>query len=121
MNQRLDTFLKHTFDIPYGVIQKLLRTKKIYTLTSEGKTSKPDYRLQISDQINYPKTLKLREVILNETHFEEETITQKYDPEKAKIIQGMVIYEDENYLILTRSLISHPKEAKTKTIISFPC
>ena len=61
INQRLDVFLKQNFELPYPAIQRLLRTKKINVMTKTGKNSKPDYRLQISDEIKYPITLKPKE------------------------------------------------------------
>ena len=102
INQRLDVFLKQNFELPYPAIQRLLRTKKINVMTKTGKNSKPDYRLQISDEIKYPITLKPKEKneIFNENSENEEK--NEYNEEKAKIIKGMLIYEDENFIILNK-------------------
>ncbi len=87
--QRLDRWLKKKFPhIPFGQMQKLLRTGQVRV---DGKRAKPDTRLAGGQELRLPPMLSNAEVA-------EKTI----DARDHAFIQSLVIYEDEDIVAINK-------------------
>jgi len=87
--QRLDRFLKKHFPhIPFGQMQKLLRTGQVRV---DGKRSKGETRLEKGQELRLPPLL------LN-TEIAEKTSDKK----EQAYIQSLVIYEDEDLVVINK-------------------
>lgn len=88
--QRIDRWLKKNYPaVPFGQMQKLLRTGQVRI---DGKRAKPDTRLEKGQDIRIPPQLANAPVKTRE----------ESDAQDKAFIQSLVIYEDEDMVVINK-------------------
>jgi 23S rRNA pseudouridine955/2504/2580 synthase len=94
--QRLDKFLNQQLNLPFGLIQKLIRQKKIKI---NGSRVGPSYKLAAKDKLEIFANLNLTPKNSFDENVEKKV---KLSKKNIKEIQSQVIFKDENLIAINK-------------------
>jgi len=97
---RLDKwFTRHYPDVPFRLVQKLLRKGAIRV---EGKRAKPSDRVKKGLSIKVPPSIVHMDEGDGPAHKHKKPLRERFSAEDAAYIQSLVIYKDEDVFVLNK-------------------